>query len=173
MVSPRLEAWERWLAGSAALGLYRYHALRRLLSPFLPRARPPHKQTSPPPPSPPPSRPSPRPLALLAAADSSIPQAKAWGARYASTPSAASTPLLDLSQGVPGEPPHPSVLAAVAREAGDPEAAKYGPILGEPAMREALAGELRELYGLKEGELVAEDVGITTGCNMAFLVLLM
>jgi aspartate/methionine/tyrosine aminotransferase len=74
---------------------------------------------------------------------------------------------------VPGTAPHPSVLAALAAVSGTHEAAKYGPILGEPAMRAALAAELRHMYGLKEEGIMAEDVGITTGCNMAFLVLLM
>lgn len=92
---------------------------------------------------------------------------------YATSPAAQTTPLLDLSQGVPGEPPHPSVLEALSRVAGDPEAAKYGAILGEPSMRSGLAAELRNLYGLGASDLTAEDVGITTGCNMAFLVLLM
>lgn len=41
-------------------------------------------------------------------------------------------------------------------------------------MRAALAVELRNLYSVKEeASLLPEDVGITTGCNMAFLVLLM
>jgi aspartate/methionine/tyrosine aminotransferase len=101
-----------------------------------------------------------------------IPQAKAWGAQYAAGTLPAG-PLLDLSQGVPGEPPHASVLSALSKVAGDPEAAKYGAILGEPDMRAALATELRELYKLADADLKPEDVGITTGCNMAFLILLM
>ncbi|GMK54698.1 hypothetical protein CspeluHIS016_0112840 [Cutaneotrichosporon spelunceum] len=101
-----------------------------------------------------------------------IPQAKAWGATYAAGPQAAG-PLLDLSQGVPGEPPHDTVLSALSKVAGKPAAAQYGPILGEPSMRAALATELRYQYNLSDGDLKAEDVGITTGCNMAFLILLM
>lgn len=65
------------------------------------------------------------------------------------------------------------MLEALSRVAGDPETAKYGANLGEPAMRAALAAELREQYGLDEGDLTPDDVGITTGCNMAYLVLLM
>lgn len=65
------------------------------------------------------------------------------------------------------------MLDALARASATHEAAKYGPILGEPDMRAALATELQALYGVEEEQLRAEDVGITTGCNMAFLVLLM
>lgn len=105
--------------------------------------------------------------------DDRIPKAKAWGATYAASPLAASQPLLDLSQGVPGTAPHASVLSALARVSATHDAAKYGPILGEPAMRAALATEYRYQYALSEDQLRDEDVGITTGCNMAFLVLLM
>ncbi|BEI80221.1 hypothetical protein CcaverHIS002_0107500 [Cutaneotrichosporon cavernicola] len=101
-----------------------------------------------------------------------IPQAKAWGATYAAGQQAAG-PLLDLSQGVPGEPPHATVLDALSKVAGSHGAAKYGAILGEPDMRAALATQLRHQYQLNDGHLQAQDVGITTGCNMAFLILLM
>lgn len=40
-------------------------------------------------------------------------------------------------------------------------------------MRSALAAEYRHQYDLRDDELKPEEVGITTGCNMAFLVLLM
>lgn len=100
-----------------------------------------------------------------------IPKAKAWGASYVASPTAG--PLLDMSQGVPGSAPAEPVLASLTKVAGTHDAAKYGPILGEPALRSALAEELRHKYGIEAQQLGDADVGITTGCNMAFLVLLM
>ena len=95
--------------------------------------------------------------------NSSIPKAKGWAEQYTVTPDA---PLLDLSQGVPGTAPHDSLLQALARTASDPDSARYGPILGEPDMRAAFAGEIRARYGMSdtdEGAVGPDDVGITTG----------
>ncbi|KAL7419837.1 hypothetical protein Q5752_005753 [Cryptotrichosporon argae] len=108
--------------------------------------------------------------AVEATAAPPIPKAQAWGRQYEAT---ASAPLLDLSQGVPGTAPHASLLTELARTSADPASARYGPIMGEPVMRAGFAGEIRVRYELGEGDVSAEDVGITTGCNMAFLVLLM
>ncbi|KIR25848.1 arylformamidase [Cryptococcus deuterogattii 99/473] len=99
-----------------------------------------------------------------------IPKAQAWGCQYMPSPSA---PLLDLSQGVPRDAPHPSILAALSQAASDPKTARYGPILGEPGLRQALAQEIKVQYFLLGQEVTSEDVAITTGCNMAFLSLLM
>lgn len=78
-----------------------------------------------------------------------------------------------MSQGVPGSAPAKPVLESLSKVAGTHEAAKYGPILGEPRLRTALAEELRFKYGIGAEQLGDNEVGITTGCNMAFLVLLM
>jgi aspartate/methionine/tyrosine aminotransferase len=102
----------------------------------------------------------------------SIPRAQAWAAAYRSSTQSASQPVLDLSQGVPRLPPHPLLLEALAKTSSDPSSARYGPILGEPSLRSALADEFNDLYHLSKG-LTKEEIGITTGCNMAFLVLLM
>ncbi|KIR58057.1 arylformamidase [Cryptococcus bacillisporus CA1873] len=99
-----------------------------------------------------------------------IPKAQAWGCQYMPSPSA---PLLDLSQGVPRDAPHPSILASLSKVASDPKAARYGPILGEPGLRQALTQEIKVQYFLSGQEVTSEDVAITTGCNMAFLSLLM
>ncbi|ORX36389.1 pyridoxal phosphate-dependent transferase [Kockovaella imperatae] len=109
-----------------------------------------------------------------------IPKAREWATSYlASNPE---LPLLDLSQGVPGDPPDETVLAALAKASSDPRSAKYGSILGEIELREALAEEFNVQYGVgssssssgrKSSKLSAQDIGITTGCNMAFLVLVM
>ena len=73
--------------------------------------------------------------------------------------------MLDMTQAVPGYPPHPELLARLGAAAADPALAGYGPIDGEPALRQALAAELSAAYG---AELGAEDVAITAGGNLAF-----
>ncbi|WVW79746.1 hypothetical protein I302_101716 [Kwoniella bestiolae CBS 10118] len=138
-----------------------------------------------------------------------IPKAQAWGREYAGSPSYG--PLLDLSQGVPRSAPHDDVLKALSEASKDPLSAKYGPILGETALREAYAEEIRVQYQLpspspssssstagtpgsapgsisnqdgssqttveqeskRASTVNYDDVSITTGCNMAFLVLIM
>ncbi|CAD6574667.1 MAG: hypothetical protein TREMPRED_001194, partial [Tremellales sp. Tagirdzhanova-0007] len=102
-----------------------------------------------------------------------IPKAQAWGETYASSSLSTSRPLLDLSQGVPLAAPHPTVLEAISRTSSDPASARYGPIMGESSLRSALAEEIRLNYRLDHKQVVADDVCITTGCNMAFLTLLM
>ena len=90
-----------------------------------------------------------------------IPACRAWAARYAGGHGAP----LDLTQAVPGWPPHPDMLAALARAAGDPAAATYGLLEGETALREAVAGDMRLLYG---GDAAPDDVRITAGANLGF-----
>ncbi|KAK1920916.1 pyridoxal phosphate-dependent transferase [Papiliotrema laurentii] len=110
--------------------------------------------------------------AAVAATDAPpIPKARAWAQEYlASSPS---KPLLDLSQGVPRDPPHPDFVSALAETSKDPSASRYGPILGEPALREAYATETNVLYRLPDQAITAREVGLTTGCNMAFLTVVM
>src|SRR5687767_463181 len=72
---------------------------------------------------------------LLGAGTPPIPEAAAWARRY----DGASGPLIDLSQAVPGTPPHAELLERLGRAAADPAVAAYGPILGEPALRDAYA----------------------------------
>ncbi|MFT8243468.1 aminotransferase [Roseomonas sp. BN140053] len=98
---------------------------------------------------------------LRATAAPPIPAARAWSARYRG----AAGPMLDLSQAVPGYPPHPALLQRLAAAAGEREGAAYGEIEGDPALREALAAELSATYG---AAIAAEDVAITAGCNLAF-----
>lgn len=90
-----------------------------------------------------------------------IPSVRAWAARYAG----GAGPVLDLTQAVPGYPPHPDLLAKLAEAAGGRAAAGYGPIDGEPALREALAADIAGFYGAR---VTAEDVAITSGGNLAF-----
>ncbi len=91
-----------------------------------------------------------------------IPSVHAWGRAYGG----AFGPLVDLSQAVPGYPPHPDLLARLARAAGDPASAGYGPIEGDTALRQALALHQNDLYG---AALTKDNIHITAGCNQAFV----
>jgi aspartate/methionine/tyrosine aminotransferase len=95
-----------------------------------------------------------------------IPEAQAWTARYDGGHGA----LINMSQAVPGHPPHPEFMARLVEAAGTVEAARYGHIAGDPGLREACAAHLTALYG---ATFEPADVAITAGCNMAFVVTLM
>ncbi len=94
-----------------------------------------------------------------------IPSARAWAARY----DGRAGRVLDLTQAVPGYPPHPELLARLAEAGGSPAAAGYGPIAGDPRLREALAADMTGFYG---APVSAEDVAITAGCNLAFTMVM-
>lgn len=95
-----------------------------------------------------------------------IPAAGAWLASYDGT----AGPAINLSQAVPGRAPEPELLAALAAAAGSAEGARYGAILGDEALRAALAADISRTY---RGEVRAHDIAITAGCNQAFFVTLM
>jgi len=100
--------------------------------------------------------------ARVAATDAPpIPAARAWAARYAG----AAGPMIDLTQAVPGYPPHPEMLERLASAAGSRACAGYGAIDGDEPLREALAEELTAFY---RAPFSAGDVAITAGCNLAF-----
>lgn len=90
-----------------------------------------------------------------------IPAARAWAARY----DGRAGPAIDLTQAVPGYPPHPDLLAKLAETAGSHATAGYGPIDGDPALREALAADMAGFYG---APIAAADIAVTAGCNLAF-----
>ncbi len=98
---------------------------------------------------------------ILTTPDPPIPAARAWAARY----DGRHGPPLDLTQAVPGYPPHPELLARLGAAAAGRENAGYGPIAGETALREALAEDVSRTYAtaIAPGEVV-----ITAGCNLAF-----
>jgi aspartate/methionine/tyrosine aminotransferase len=103
-----------------------------------------------------------RPAATIAATDAPpIPAARAWAARY----QGGAGPVIDLTQAVPGYPPHPELLARLASAGGSLAAAGYGPILGDAALREALAADIARIY---RAPITANHVAITAGCNLAF-----
>lgn len=72
-----------------------------------------------------------------------------------------------MSQGVPGIPPPKSVLDALAWASSDPESCGYVPNAGEPALRDAVANEMKLVYG-RDADVTQDDVFITAGCNLAF-----
>ena len=75
-------------------------------------------------------------------------------------------PLLVFSQAAPAVPPPEPLLQALSRIVlEDPAAHLYGPDLGLPALREALAAACSRLYG---GSVRAAQVAITAGANQAF-----
>ena len=76
-------------------------------------------------------------------------------------------PLLDLSQAAPSFPPAPEVAARIAEVASEPDGARYSPLAGLPALREAFAAELSSAYQTPVG---VDCVAITAGCNQAFCV---
>jgi hypothetical protein len=90
-----------------------------------------------------------------------IPEAQGWTRRY----DGARGPLIDLSQAVPGTPPHPGLLERMAATAGAAAGAKYGPIAGDADLRQTYAAEMARIY---DGRIDPADVAVTGGCNMAF-----
>ena len=87
--------------------------------------------------------------------------AHAWARRY----DGRYGPAIDLCQAVPGYAPHPYLLAHAAAASADPAMAKYGPIAGDPTLRDAYAATLPGVS--------ADQVAITAGCNQAFFTILM
>ncbi len=78
----------------------------------------------------------------------------------------ADLPLINVSQAAPVDPPPQALRQAIADAALNlPEAHLYGPVLGLPALRDEVALQFSRAYG---GEIAAENVAITSGCNQAF-----
>lgn len=90
-----------------------------------------------------------------------IPSVRRWAGRYGGE----AGPLLDLTQAVPGYPPHPALLQQLAVAGGSQASSGYGPIDGEPRLREALAADMSRAYG---AAITGTDVAITAGGNLAF-----
>lgn len=75
-------------------------------------------------------------------------------------------PLINLSQAAPVEPPPEALRRAMAEAALQrPDAHLYGPVLGRPDLREAVAHDWSRAYA---GTIHADEVAITQGCNQAF-----
>jgi aspartate/methionine/tyrosine aminotransferase len=75
-------------------------------------------------------------------------------------------PLINVSQAAPVDPPPEALCAAMADALmTQPESHLYGPVLGLPALRARVADEWTRSYG---GQVMADQVAITSGCNQAF-----
>lgn len=94
-----------------------------------------------------------------------IPAVQAWAKAY----DGAHGPLIDLSQAVPGYPPHPDLLAWLSQAAGAAHLAGYGAIEGDMVLRDAYADHVSALYG---ASISANDTHLTAGCNQAFVAAL-
>ncbi|WP_017999879.1 aminotransferase [Paracoccus sp. N5] len=75
-------------------------------------------------------------------------------------------PLINVSQAAPVDPPPEPLRRAMAEAAlNQPDAHLYGPVLGRPELRQAVARDWSAAYG---GSIRPEEVAITQGCNQAF-----
>ncbi len=75
-------------------------------------------------------------------------------------------PLINVSQAAPVDPPPPDLRRAMADAALNDDAAHlYGPVLGLPELRTALADQISDHYAAK---VTTDQVAITSGCNQAF-----
>ena len=74
-------------------------------------------------------------------------------------------PVIDLAQAVPSYPPSEHLTAHVAEFVRRPESAFYTPILGLPALRQALAADIAERY---DTDIDGTCVAITAGANHAY-----
>ncbi|MBN9886416.1 aminotransferase [Salipiger abyssi] len=91
-----------------------------------------------------------------------VPEAKRWIEGVTFPPG---RPLLNVSQAAPVDPPPPALRRAMAEAIERPETHLYGPVLGLPALRAALAKNWSAHYG---AEVSPGRVAITAGCNQAF-----
>jgi len=85
-----------------------------------------------------------------------------WISQYHGT-----APMIDLSQAVPGYPPHDDMMTALAEEAARGDVLGYGAIEGEPELRAAYATHLSEVY---RASVAPDQVLISSGCNQAFII---
>jgi aspartate/methionine/tyrosine aminotransferase len=78
----------------------------------------------------------------------------------------ADRPLINVSQAAPVDPPVTALRQAMADAALEDDSAHlYGPVLGNEALRAALAAKTNAHYG---SNISLENVAITSGCNQAF-----
>ncbi len=91
-----------------------------------------------------------------------IPTVLGWGRAY----DGHRGKLIDLSQAVPGYPPHEDMLRILSEEALSLANISYGPIEGELPLREAYAAYVSEAY---RTPVAARNIHITAGANQAFI----
>lgn len=100
---------------------------------------------------------------LAATARPPVMEAARW---LRDTPLPEGLPLLNVSQAAPAAPPPAPLREAIAEIALTvPQAHLYGPDLGLPDLRDALAAEIAGHY---DGAVSGNQIAITSGCNQAF-----
>ena len=78
----------------------------------------------------------------------------------------ADRPLINVSQAAPIDPPPLPLREAMARAAIETDDSHlYGPVLGRPALRAALAAQMSDHY---DAAIRSDHIAITSGCNQAF-----
>ena len=98
-----------------------------------------------------------------ATASPPVMEARRWLER---TPRTTAHELLNLSQAAPvALPPKPLRQAMSNFAASDMDAHIYGPVLGNPELRQAIADRWSAAY---EGAISSNQVAVTSGCNQAF-----
>ncbi|SDK13523.1 aminotransferase [Aliiruegeria lutimaris] len=101
--------------------------------------------------------------AMMATDISPVPEAARW---VAGVTFPADQPLINVSQAAPVAAPPAPLREAMAQALLEETASHlYGPDLGLPALREALAEQASAQYG---GQVSPAQVAITSGCNQAF-----
>ena len=95
-----------------------------------------------------------------------VPAVFAWGRAY----DGSRGPRIDLSQAVPGYPPHPDILKSLGEAAASTAYTGYGDIEGEEELRAAYARHVAEVYA---APMAADNIHITSGANQAFVSTLM
>lgn len=91
-----------------------------------------------------------------------IPTVLGWGRAY----DGHRGKMIDLSQAVPGYPPHDDMLRFLAEAAASRDNISYGPIEGEAGFRQAYAAHVSEAYG---APVEPKNIHITAGANQAFI----
>ena len=76
-------------------------------------------------------------------------------------------PLIDLGRGNPEVSPPPHVLEALQRSAARPDVHGYAPFAGLPALKEAIAGRYRDVYGVELDP--AREVAVVPGTKTALM----
>ncbi|NDR56494.1 aminotransferase [Aliiruegeria sabulilitoris] len=101
--------------------------------------------------------------AMMTTDVSPVPEAARWVAGVTFPPD---RPLINVSQAAPVAPPPAALREAMAQALLEETASHlYGPDLGLPALREALAEQVSGQYA---GQVSPAQVAITSGCNQAF-----
>ena len=95
-----------------------------------------------------------------------VPAVLAWAKAY----DGSRGPRIDLSQAVPGYPPHADILKSLGDAATSTAYTGYGDIEGEEELRAAYARHVAEVYAAPMG---TQNIHITSGANQAFISTLM